>query len=164
MIWRLARSLRALLVAALTASGFAACSGPTGLVAVGEPGEVCVPASIDGEATVGLDVLENTSSGPVEVTGASVVDQKGLDVVGWSVVEPGSDSAVVASGFVNSTSENSTAVISAGKRMILVLGLRLERAPGTSEGVYVTYDQSGREAVTRTVISLRVVPAGQVCN
>lgn len=73
---RLSQGFGTWLFALLGTAGLAACSTPTGLMATGEPGQVCVPASVDGEATVGLDVLENFSSGPVKVTSATVADKK----------------------------------------------------------------------------------------
>lgn len=87
---RLSQGFGTGLVALLGTAGLAACSTPTGLMATGEPGQVCVPASVDGEATVGLDVLENFSSGPVKVTSATVADKKRTASGRLVLVEPGS--------------------------------------------------------------------------
>lgn len=161
---RLSRGIGKGLVALLGTAGLAACSTPTALVATGEPGQVCVPASVDGEATVGLDILENFSSGPVKVTSATVADKNGLQVVGWSLVEPGSPHAEVSSGYAQPDARDDARMIPAGDRAILVLGLRLQSPPGTSTAVTVTYLEGGREGTTQTVNSLKVVPAGQVCT
>lgn len=152
------------LVALFGVTSLAGCSSPTGLMAVGEPGEVCVPAAEDGTATVGLDVLENTSGEAIRVTGAVPVGTDGLSVIGWSVVEPGDPRAAVESGYRQAPAGVDDGLIPAGSTAILVLGLELDETPGTSEAVNVSFDQGGREGAVRTIISLRVVPAGQVCS
>jgi hypothetical protein len=139
----------------------AVCSSSTSLVAIGDPGSVCTPGSADGEATIGLDTLQSSASGPVEVTAVSLEDQDGLSLVGWHLVEPGDPDAKVG-GDYDAPVERVTGV-PAGARMVLVLGLHFDSAPGTATGVTVSFADGGRTGTTRTVHELGMVPAGQVC-
>lgn len=157
-------AVRPRLAALVCAASLAACSSPTGLVATGDPGAVCVPASADGEATVGLDTLQSNSGGPVEVISASLVDPSGLTLVGWSLVEPGSERAKVDIGYDAPTADDRATVVPTGAGMVLVLGLHFDEAPGTAKGVTVSFTEDGHKGTTRTVNGLKMVPAGQVCG
>ncbi len=156
-----------LLVAVIAAGALLTrCSSTdvAGLVDNGDPGEVCVPASVDRLATVGLDVLANTAGEQIVITDVGLVDSLGLGLVDWYVAES-KDSQRVTSGFYRTSSARTT--VGPGEELTLVLGLELaeDAARGSAQAADVSYVVGSSESKrsVQTHIALAVVPGGDVC-
>lgn len=147
------------------AASLVACSSPlTSLVAEGDPGEVCVPASASGEATVMLDVLQNRSTDPAQVMEVAALEADGLSLAGWYLIDPEDESQSVGPGFVDRSADGRD-VVAPGARAVLALGLRLTgTSAGESRGVAVTYTEGGQTGTTDTVTALKIVPEGTTCE
>lgn len=153
------------LVVLICAASLGGCSSAvTSLVAEGDPGEVCVPASVSGEATVMLDVLQNRSEGPARVMEVAPLEADGLSLAGWYLIDPEAEAPTVGPGFVDRSADEDD-IVAPGSRAVLALGLRLTgTSAGVSRGVAVTYTEGGRTGTTHTVTALEIVPSGTTCG